>query len=222
MKKYACVLKMVEPEVGLLKKDILAIKDMLGDSEDGYIPLDLESTNGNTCAIGFIDTSIYEELDFEEKNLLKVLGPVLEDMKKENDLCEYELPNGYIAYMGYNLPKNLQENKIKKYHITMKADLIFQNKENEDNINLEERALSYLNNASKNMVSPFNYNILTKEFEKTNNVVKEMSFTVELNFKIESTESEYHVRNKVLETLYFIENLSNKFLTISILESTTL
>ena len=35
MKKYACVLKMVEPEVGLLKKDILAIKDMLGDSEDG-------------------------------------------------------------------------------------------------------------------------------------------------------------------------------------------
>lgn len=221
MKKYACVLKMVEPEVGLSKKDILAMKDMLGNSDDGYIPLDLASTNSNTCALGFIDISVYEELDFEKESLLKVLGPVLEDMKKENDLCEYELPNGYIAYMGYNLHENLEENKTKKYHITMKANLVFKNKENEDNTKFKDRALSYLNNASKNVVTPFSYNVLAKELKEVDNFTKEISFSVELNFKIYSIESEYNVRDKALETLYFIESLSDGFLKISILESKT-
>lgn len=106
MKKYNCVLKILEPEIGVSKNDILAMTDMLAESEYGYIPLDLSSPNGNTCAIGFIEISTYEELDYEKKNLLKVLGPVLDDMRKENSSCEYELSNGYIAYMGYEFPKD--------------------------------------------------------------------------------------------------------------------
>lgn len=222
MKKYACVLKMIEPEIGLSANDLLAMKNMLGSSDDGYIPLDLESRNGNTCALGFIAVSIYEELDYEKENLLKVLGPVLEDIKKENDLCEYELPNGYIAYMGYNLHKNQEANEIKKYHISMKANLIFKNKENEEVTKFKDRALSYFSNASKNVVTPFSYNFLTKELKEIDNLVKEMNFQVELDFKMESTESEYNVRDKALETLYFIESLSNDFLKISVLESKTL
>lgn len=106
MKKYSCVLKMVEPEMGLSKNDILIINNMLADDEDGYIPVDLYTLNGNTCAIGLISVSIYEEFDFDNRNLLKVLGPILDDVNKENKSCEYELPNGDIAYMGYDFPTN--------------------------------------------------------------------------------------------------------------------
>lgn len=103
MKKYVCVLKMVEAESGLSKDDILAISNMLASADNGYIPLDLESKNGNTCALGFIDASVYESLDYKKSKLMEILGPVLDDMNKENTSCEYELPNGYIVYMDYNI-----------------------------------------------------------------------------------------------------------------------
>lgn len=104
MKKYACVLKMVDPEFGLSKEDIINMMKMLSDSEYGYIPLDLESPNANTVALGFIDVAVYEELDFEEKNIIKTIDKALNDMNQENASCEYELSNGYIIYMAYNIP----------------------------------------------------------------------------------------------------------------------
>ena len=75
---------------GITKTDVMDMFDML-DSTEAY-PIELSAYAQESSAMGFITTKAAEliEYDYEYSGLHNYIACILDDMRRENDSCEYE------------------------------------------------------------------------------------------------------------------------------------
>ena len=95
--KYKIVLHHVELEEGLNKVQIINLLDKLEEDDNGYIPIEFSANNSS--AYGFITSSYYEELSFDNSSIAKVIEPVLENWNNEREDKLYKLEDEIFIYM---------------------------------------------------------------------------------------------------------------------------
>lgn len=89
MKNYDIVLKEKPLDEGLTKSEICDLLDMIGDNE--VIPVEYQGEYSS--AMGFISINKAAEIDYEYGDISypsHFIQDILNDMKNENDTCEYE------------------------------------------------------------------------------------------------------------------------------------
>ena len=91
MKQYDIVLKEKQLDEGLDKSEIIALYDMVS----GIDVIPLEITGKYSTAMGFINLTDAEFHSYDYTVIEQKVKDILDDMKKENPTCEYEIPNPY-------------------------------------------------------------------------------------------------------------------------------
>lgn len=84
------VLREKEFTSGLTRNDVIDLFDML-DNAEAY-PIELEATEHECSAMGFITPEVAELFDYnyEKSGLHDFVANILDDMENESDDCEYE------------------------------------------------------------------------------------------------------------------------------------
>lgn len=96
--EYKVVLHHNELEIGLSKSQILSLLDKLQMDSHGYMPIEFHAENSS--AYGFICSSYYEELSYNDSSIAKVIEPILSDWNNESDDYIYKLEDGTEVYMA--------------------------------------------------------------------------------------------------------------------------
>ena len=97
-----------QTDYGLSKASYMELLNMVSD--DNVLPLDLEASDTEVFAIGFISTEAAETLDYDYDGLQTYLSEIMDDISKENDNCEYSY-NGLSVYMGYERFRDLENDR---------------------------------------------------------------------------------------------------------------
>ena len=87
-----------QTDCGLSKASYIELLNMV--DSDNVLPLDLDASDTEAFAIGFISTEAADALNYDYDGLQTYLSMIMGDISKENDNCEYSY-NGLSVYMGY-------------------------------------------------------------------------------------------------------------------------
>lgn len=96
--KYKVALYHDELEMGLSKYKITALLEKMEDDNRGYMPLEFHAENSS--AYGFICSSYYEELSYDDSGIAKVVESVLSDWNNESEDFIYRLEDGTEVFMA--------------------------------------------------------------------------------------------------------------------------
>lgn len=83
---YDVILKEKMLDTGLDRDEILTSFDLL--NRKSAFPLDFQAEN--SAAIGFITEEAAEKINYDTRELQKMIQGILDDMEKESKSCEYE------------------------------------------------------------------------------------------------------------------------------------
>lgn len=95
--KFKVALHHVELEKGIGKTQILDLIDKLIEDDKGYMPIEFHTNNSS--AYGFISSTYYEELNYDNSNISKIIEPILEDWNNEREDKIYTLEDKTEVYM---------------------------------------------------------------------------------------------------------------------------
>ena len=85
---YGLVLREKYGTDGITKTDVMDMFDML-DGTEAY-PIELSAYAQESSAMGFITAGAAELIEYEYSGLHNYIAHILDDMRRENDSCEYE------------------------------------------------------------------------------------------------------------------------------------
>lgn len=100
-KEYNIALLEKPLDEGLSKSEVMDLFDMLSGAH--AIPIEIQGEN--SAAMGFINLTDAEFMDYKYDELERVVKEILNDMNKENPDCEYEVNNN-CGYSTMYLSRN--------------------------------------------------------------------------------------------------------------------
>jgi hypothetical protein len=95
---YVMALCIVELEAGLSVQQINKLISLLPAEAKYQV---IEFAAGNSEAIGFIDTGLYETYDYDSAFIANKINAILEDAALESPDGVYEMPDGQKFFMSY-------------------------------------------------------------------------------------------------------------------------
>ena len=89
--EYNIVLKEKPLDEGLTKEEVMDMFDLLSGAE--AIPIEIQGESSS--AMGFINLTDAEYMNYDYTALEDYISGILNDMEKEDEDCEYEIANNH-------------------------------------------------------------------------------------------------------------------------------